>query len=148
MVGYETQADCGSNYVACLEFLPLDMVPQFRNPPSAKYEYEARRGKAFLDSIGADALGLGPMSYVMGGLPDAAQARKQFDKALDGLAAGMAGTRQDVARRRRGSRRKWRLADDNSDPTTLVSPLFEPDQARKLEAKRRGADEDGIARRL
>ncbi|ABQ70788.1 hypothetical protein Swit_4450 [Rhizorhabdus wittichii RW1] len=63
-------------------------MPLIGNPPSVASEYAARRDKAFLDSIGSGALGLGPMSYVMGGSPETIQASTQFDEALGGLAAG------------------------------------------------------------
>ncbi|ABQ70785.1 hypothetical protein Swit_4447 [Rhizorhabdus wittichii RW1] len=65
-------------------------MPLIGNPPGAASEYAARRDKAFLDSIGSGALGLGPMSYVMGGSPETIQASTQFDEALGGLMAGTA----------------------------------------------------------
>ena len=65
-------------------------MPVISNPPSAESEYQVRRDRAFIDSIGSGALGLGPMAYVMGGGPDAIQASTQVDEALGNLAGANA----------------------------------------------------------
>ena len=65
-------------------------MARISNPPDPGKAYQARRDRAFVDSIGSGALGLGTMCYAMGGSPETIQAGTDFDEALGNLAAGAA----------------------------------------------------------
>lgn len=68
-------------------------MAQISNPQSGEdlcKGYEMERGRAFVNSIGTGAVGLGPIAYNLGASPEAIQASGQFDEALGGLGAGIA----------------------------------------------------------